>query len=265
MEVTTHEPGTFCWFELGTTDGPGAKAFYTELLGWDADDVSMDHGVYVMLSKEGKGVGALYELFEEQKEQGVRPHWLPYVSVEDMDATVEKATALGAEVLSPAMDVYDYGRMAVLKDPTGATIALWQPQQHHGVDLLTASGSNCWNELATTDREAAVAFYTALFGWGTQEQDMGEAGTYTIFTRGDAMAGGMMQMSDEWGEAPSHWMTYIAVDDCDATAEKVNALGGKVCVPPTDIPDVGRFAVLDDPQGAAFSILKPLPMPVNAA
>ncbi len=263
MEVTTHAPGTFCWFELGTTDGPAAKAFYTELLGWETEDVPMEHGVYVMLSKDGNGVGALYELFDEQKEQGVPPHWLPYVAVEDADASVKQAVALGGEVLSPVTDVPEHGRMAVLKDPTGATFAIWQALVHNGVTLLGAPGSNCWNELATTDREAAKAFYSTLFGWGIKEEEMEGAGLYTMFMRGEEMAGGLMQMTEEWGDAPSHWMTYIAVEDCDASAAKVKTLDGTVCVPPTDIPDVGRFAVIDDPQGATFSIIKLLPVPVS--
>jgi hypothetical protein len=158
-------------------------------------------------------------------------------------------------VVAAPMDVFEHGRMAVLQDPTGATFAIWQPRKHPGAGVLGVPGSVCWNELATTDAEAAGDFYTSVFGWGTQTQEM-EYGPYTSFMRDEQHpSGGMMQMTEEWGDVPSHWMIYFAVEDCDAAAEQVEALGGRVCVPPTDIPGVGRFAVIDDPQGATFSMM----------
>ena len=256
MEITTHAPGTFCWFELGTTDAEAAKTFYTPLFGWTDDEMSTEMGPYVLLKKDDKEIGALYGLTDEQQAKGVPPHWLSYVAVEDVDATIARAQEFGGEVLMGPHDVYDHGRMAMLKDPTGAPFAVWQARKHPGAELVGAPGSVCWNELATRDAEAAGTFYTELFGWKRVEQEM-DMGIYTTFMRDEKRsAGGMMEMTEEWGDAPPHWMAYFAVDDCDATAEQVEAVGGTVCVPPTDIPDVGRFAVIDDPQGAGFSIIQ---------
>ncbi len=116
-------------------------------------------------------------------------------------------------------------------------------------------GTFCWNELASKDASTSGKFYTELFGWKSVETPIGDT-TYTLFKIGDKDVGGMCQMTAEWGEMPSHWMSYVAVDDVDALASRVENLGGKVCVPPTDIPTVGRFSVIQDPTGATLSIIK---------
>ena len=118
-----------------------------------------------------------------------------------------------------------------------------------------ATGTFCWNELATSDREAAKRFYTELFGWTPNEAQFGPT-TYTTFKSGGREIAGMLQMSPEWGATPPHWMAYVAVDDVDETVRRVWELGGKVCVPPTDIPSVGRFSVINDPTGATLSVIK---------
>ncbi|MGH9902881.1 MAG: VOC family protein [Pyrinomonadaceae bacterium] len=120
---------------------------------------------------------------------------------------------------------------------------------------VPANGTFCWNELATSNAEACKNFYTQLFGWTPNETNVGDT-PYTTFKVGGREIGGMMQMTAEWGNTPPHWMPYVAVDDVDATAKRVEELGGKVCVPPTDIPTVGRFAVLGDPSGAAISVIR---------
>lgn len=120
------------------------------------------------------------------------------------------------------------------------------------------AGSFCWNELATSDSEACRKFYTELLGWTPHAMDVGGV-NYTVFKSGDKQIGGMMQMDAAWGAMPSHWMSYISVDDVDGLVARVESLGGKTCVPPSDIPTVGRFAVINDPSGATFSILKLIP------
>ena len=258
MSSTHHAPGTFCWAELATTDAAGAKKFYRELLGWEThDDPIPGGGVYTMIQLEGGNVGALYEQNEEMRAQGVPPAWLAYVTVEDAADASAKAKALGGSAIKEAFDVFDIGSMAVLQDPTGATFAVWQPKKHTGTDHIDAKpGSVCWNELASRDADAARLFYGELFAWQPEIRDMGEVGKYTVFKNGEAEAAGLLQMTEEWGDLPSHWMVYFSVADCDASAHKAAELGGKVCVPPTDIPPVGRFAVINDPQGADFSIIK---------
>jgi predicted enzyme related to lactoylglutathione lyase len=259
---TEYEPGTFCWPELSTTDPAGAKKFYGELLGWSFhdEDVGPDM-VYSMSLKGDKNIGALYGLNEEMKSQGIPPHWLSYVSVANVDETAKKAQSLGATIIKEPFDVFDAGRMAVLQDPSDAVFAIWQPIKHIGAELVNEHGTLTWNELLTKDVDRAGKFYTELFGWGSQTTDMGEF-NYTSYMNGERPAGGMMEINQEtMGDLPAHWMVYFAVDDCDKTAEKAKSLGANVVVAPQDIPEVGRFAVMVDPQGAAFSIIKLLNPP----
>ncbi|MFQ5843386.1 MAG: VOC family protein [Planctomycetota bacterium] len=251
---TTWEPGTFCWNELGTRDVARAKRFYTALLGWEAEDVPMDQGgLYTLLKITGRDVGGAYEM-EGPQFEGVPPHWMGYVSVADVDHGATKAKALGGTVIAEPMDIPSVGRMAVLQDPGGATFSIYKAGLHPGAARLDCAGSFCWNELATRDAGAAVEFYTQLFPWTAEVRETPHR--YTTFRRGEQRAGGLLQMTEEWGDLPSHWMSYVAVDDCDACAKRVTELGGRVCVPPTDIPPAGRFAVIDDPTGATFSILQ---------
>jgi predicted enzyme related to lactoylglutathione lyase len=118
-----------------------------------------------------------------------------------------------------------------------------------------APGTFCWVELTTTDATAAKKFYSELFGWGTHVQQMGPT-TYTSFMNGERPAGGMMAITEEWGDVPPHWLVYFAVDDCDVVVERAREHGAEIKVPPTDIPDIGRFAVIQDPQGAVFAIIR---------
>lgn len=267
-QVQTHTPGTFSWFELTTPDQAAAKAFYADLFGWGIHDHPMGEGaVYTMLQIEGQDVAALYQMGPNEQAQGIPPHWLPYVAVEDVEASMEKARRLGGTVVVGPVDVLDAGRLAVVVDPTGATIALWQAKAHIGAQRVGEPGTVCWNELATRDVAAAEAFYTGLFGWQVRQQEMEGMGPYTIFSQGDRMVAGCFALTEEMGEfanTPPSWMTYFAVTDCDATAARAGTQGGTVVVPPTDIPNIGRFAVFQDPQGAAFSVLQPVPVSVEA-
>ncbi len=257
-EVSSYKPGTFCWVDLGTNDADAAKKFYSELFGWEVVETPTDGEMnYTMLKKNGKDAAALYQMSPDMMAQGIPPFWMNYVSVENANTSADKAKELGGTVVMEAMDVMDVGRMAMVQDPSGATVALWEPKAHHGASIVNEPGSICWNELASRNSEAAGTFYKGLFDWGAKVQNMGPAGDYTTFMNGEDMAGGMMQMNDQWpAEVPSHWMPYFAVEDCDASASKAKELGAQVVVEPQDIPGVGRFSVLIDPQGAAFSIIK---------
>jgi uncharacterized protein len=260
MEVSKHAPGTFCWIELGTTDQAAAKKFYHELFGWSSNDVPMGpDSTYTMLQLNGKDVAALYQLDANMCAHGIPPHWQSYVSVENVEATAKAITAAGGRLMMEPFDVGEHGRMTVAQDPTGAHFAVWQPRQHIGISVLQENNALCWQELATSDTAMAKDFYTKVFRWNAQTRDdVGIA--YTEFYLGvpgqSQPAGGMMQLTSEWAGIPPHWMIYFAVADCDATAEKATALGAKVLVPPSDIPNVGRFAVVSDQQGAHFSIIK---------
>lgn len=256
QESPEYKPGTFCWVELGTSDNEAAKQFYTQLFGWDFVDNPMgEHGVYTMLKLDGKDVGGLYKLMPDMVERGVPPHWLSYVSVTNVDESAAKAKEAGATLLQEPFDVFTIGRMSVVQDPTGAVFALWQPKEHKGSGIYNVPGSFCWNELGTNDTKKAGDFYSGLFGWAREEMPGGEI-EYTMFKNGDRGAGGMYKITPEMGPIPPNWLVYFAVDDCDAKVQKATELGGRVMKPADDIPGIGRFAILLDPQGAAFAIIK---------
>src|SRR5262245_1880003 len=169
MEINKAKPGNFCWFELATSDQAAAKKFYGGLFGWTATDAPMGPGAfYTTFQLRGKRVGAAYTLMPNDVSQGVPPHWGTYVAVTNVDQAVAKAKSLGGTVMAGPMDVAEHGRMAVLHDPTGAAINLWQAKQHQGVALWGEVGTFCWSELLTRDTTAAIRFYTALFGWTTK-------------------------------------------------------------------------------------------------
>lgn len=255
QETPRYQPGTFCWVELGTTDTAAAKNFYTQLFGWEFADYPMGpDGVYTMLRLDGKDAAALYELMPDMKAQGTPPHWLSYVSVNNVDEMAEKARNAGAILLKEPFDVFDVGRMSVVQDPTGAVFALWQGKEHQGAGVYNGPNSFCWNELGTNDTQKAGDFYSNLFGWA-REAFPGPI-EYTMFENGDRSAGGMYKITPEMGPIPPHWMVYFAVDDCDAKLQKATELGARVIKPADDIPGVGRFAIVADPQGAAFALIR---------
>lgn len=255
-EMSKYAPGTFSWVELSTTDAEAAKKFYGELFGWSIVDVPIgEGGTYTMLQLEGKDVAALYQQGEDQQAQGIPPHWLSHVTVADVNITAEKVKSLGGTMVMGPFDVMTAGRMGVAQDPSGATFALWQPRDNIGAQLRDQPNTLCWNELATDDADKARDFYANLFDWSVEVEEFGPT-VYTTFSNAGRPNGGMLQMNEEWEGIPPNWMTYFAVEDCDASAEKAKKLGGTLTVPPTDIPPVGRFAVIQDPQGAVFSIIK---------
>jgi len=256
QEVIEHAPGSFCWVELGTSDAAASKKFYSAIFGWTMEDEQVAPDcVYTKLQIGGKDVGALYQLNEEMKAQGIPPNWGLYVAVTNVDETAKQVTALGGKVVMEPFDVMDVGRMAILQDPTGATLSLWQARKHIGSQVVNQPGTLCWSELATTNAETAGAFLSKLFGWSLKAGDV--AGfTYTEFINQGTPIGGMMQMTAEWGGVPPYWMPYFAVEDCDAVTEKAKSAGASIKVPPTDIPNTGRFSVIQDPQGAGFAIIK---------
>ena len=255
-QVTHHAPGSFCWIELNTSDPVAAKKFYSSVFGWATEDTPAGPDmVYTMLKLNGKDVGALYKMPAEMTSQGIPPNWLSYVSIKSADESAEKAKSLGATLFKEPFDVFDVGRMAVIQDPTGAVFAIWQAGTHKGAGIYNVPNSFCWNELATRDTKKAGDFYTGLFGWGKNVQQMGPM-TYTSFMNGDRPAGGMYSPTPEMGEIPPNWLAYFAVDDTDAKLAKANELGATTIAPAMDIPGVGRFAVIADPQGAVFGIIK---------
>lgn len=257
--VTTHAPGTFCWFELHSTDDARASKFYSALLGWGERQVPIGNDmVYRIETLQGQDVAAMVKMMPEMMQRGAPSNWMSYVSVENVDASTARAKSLGAMIAMEPTDVMDQGRMSVIADPQGAMVSLWQGKATPGVGILGEVGANVWNELLTNDTAGAAAFYGGLFGWKAEPMPNSDKG-YEIFKKGDLSAGGMMKIRQEMGPMPPSWMVYFRVADADAAARKTNELGGRVLMEPQSIPTVGRFAVLMDPTGAAFSILAPEP------
>lgn len=254
-EVITHAPGTVCWVELGTTDPAAAGTFYQHLVGWDAHELPMDWGTYTLLQQNGHDMGGVYVLTEEQEAQGVPPHWLLYTAVEDVDTTVDAARSKGGTVVAEPMDVPNVGRMAVLQDPEGATFAVMQLTEHPGLGAKDVPNSLCWTELSSRDPEGAAAFYRALFGWDARVQET-PGGPYTLFSLGGTDVGGVVHMNEDWGDMPAAWMPYFGIADLESALRTVAEQGGTAATEPIEAPGVGRFAVVQDPQGAFCSIIQ---------
>ena len=252
-QTTAVATNRMAWVDLGSKNMDAAKRFYTELFGWTTFQVpDPDYQGYTVFQLDGKAVGGVMDLSDNP----APPNWLPYISVADVRAAAGRARQAGAELLVEPMDVKTSGSMAVIKDPTGAAVGLWQPGENKGWEAYGQTRAVCWNELHSSNPAEATRFYADVFGWEPEVQSVPGI-EYTIFKRdgGDGFAG-LMQLQ---GAPVSNWLTYIAVDSCDATAARVKELGGSVIVEPQDIPDVGRFAVAFDTEGAAFGLLQPLP------
>ena len=253
-ERSSYAPGTPSWVELGTPDIEASEAFYGALFGWEIPELpnSAEMGGYRRAKKNGKDVAGVAPLMQE----GQPPAWSTYVSVADAAGTMASVGTAGGQVIVEPMDVMGLGTMGVFSDPTGAVCGIWQPGTFAGAELVNESGSFGWNELGTRDTAAAKEFYAAVFGWGFEDQDMGEMGTYTTWKVGEAMVGGMFDISGVVpDEVPAHWLTYFMVEDLDAAMEQAKSGGGDVRNGPIEIP-IGRFAVLADQFGAVFAAMQ---------
>lgn len=245
-----YEPGTFSWVDLSTSDAASARTFYGELFGWEFEDQEIPGGgVYTMCHVRGDEVAAIVE---QDQQPG---HWNNYVTVASADETAAKAKQLGARVFEEPFDVMDAGRMAVLADPGGAVLCVWQPREHAGAGRVNDVGCMGWNELHTREPEAAAAFYAGLFGWEPETVEEDGQPVYVTVKNGGRQNGGIMPMPGENGDAPSSWIPYFTVPSRDAAAEKIKDLGGALIVGPLDLP-AGRIAIVQDPQGAVFAVFE---------
>lgn len=259
--IEKHKPGSFCWIELATTDQNAAKTFYGSLFGWEISDLPMGPGeVYTIFKLDGGDVSAAYTLRPEQRAQGVPPNWMIYVAVDDADAAATRAAQVGGKVLAPAFDVMDLGRMAVLQDPDGATFSVWQAKRGPGITFTGADGTLCWADLSTPNQARAGKFYADLFGWKLSgDTDDDSASGYLHIQNGEDFIGGIPPAAHRDPHTPPHWLPYFQTSNCDATAAKAKELGAKFYLEPMTMENVGRFAVLADPQGAVFAIFQSMP------
>jgi uncharacterized protein len=245
---TSHSSGTFSWTDLATTDTDGAKTFYSGLFGWEPDDQPIPGGdaVYTMLLRDGKEVAALFGA-----QEGMPTAWSSYVTVESADAAAKRATELGGALMAEPFDVMEAGRMAVIQDPTGAVVSVWEPHGSIGATFVNGPGALTLNQLNTSDPEAAGRFYSDLFGWRTEEVAGGDQPYWGIYN-GDRLNAGMMGLPPD-APAPPHWLVYFGSGDVDVDAGRIGELGGQVMVPPLEVPG-GWIVVAQDPQGAVFGL-----------
>lgn len=251
----------FVWHELNTKDIEGSKKFYGEIFNWKFDDSK--NGPYSHIKAGDQLIGGMRQMGPEEP---YPTNWLGYVVVDDVAATTSSIERAGGKVYMPTTTMENVGTFAVTADPTGAVFAPWKsarPEDDVEQQAMPKPFTFCWDELMTSDPAAAGAFYEKVFGWKPRPVEMGGGMTYTLLDRpgvktpkGDVVAAGGMMKSPP-GVPYSFWLAYVAVDSCDKLSERAARLGAKVTVPPTDIPNVGRFASWLDPQQAAIAILQP--------
>ncbi|GGF61294.1 glyoxalase [Azorhizobium oxalatiphilum] len=250
--------GRFAWYQLATTDTDAARAFYEGLLSWSSRVVAMPDFSYIVLAAEGSDMGGVMPLMPEQAQAGVPPHWAGFVEVDDVDATVKKASELGGAVFAQPADVPGVGRFAVIADPQGAMLALfhWIEGLSPPVTPRGTMGAVGWHELAATDWEAVFPFYAALFGWTKGEPvDMGPMGIYQLFDHDGQSIGGMFNRPPEM-PAP-FWLYYAKVPSIDAAIAVIKDCGGKILNGPMEVPGGAFIVQAMDPQGAMFAVVAP--------
>lgn len=249
-QAAIYRPGTFCWAELATPDIDASLEFYRPLFGWRS--VEPYYNSHRVLHIDGADVAALHASPDTTSNGDAR--WLVYVASPDVDEAVMQTIRHGGELVAGPEDVYEDRRLALVKDPTGAMLGLWQDKGHAGAQVANQPGTICWCELVTDNTERAARFFQRLLRWSTQVQDLGHL-VYTTFLAGDVACGGMYPMDESWAGETPHWTPYFRVRNCDATVELAVDIGAEVKIPPTVIPGFGRFSLMADPQGALFSVM----------
>jgi predicted enzyme related to lactoylglutathione lyase len=254
--MSSEKRGQFVWYDLMAADPKAAQDFYGQLIGWGTQEYEGGDQPYTMWTNKETPLGGVMELPEEAKAAGAPPHWMAYVSVDDVGQTVSKVTEAGGSVLHEATEVPGAGSFAVLADPQGAAFAIYKSANPGTQDSAEKDeiGRFSWNELATSDYKGAFSFYSELFGWEPQEaMDMGPGGIYQIYGRSGDPLGGMFNKPEEM-PGPPMWLYYVSVDDVNVSVAKVTELGGQVLNGPMEVPGGDLIAQCVDPQGALFAL-----------
>jgi uncharacterized protein len=251
MPAPTLVVGAPCWIDLYSSDTEKASAFYAELFGWKAEPAQEEFGGYFTFTKDGKHVGGC---MANDGSTGYPDAWGLHLLSEDVEATAEAATAHGGSVEFAPMVVGENGSSTIVKDPGGAVIGAWQPNQQQGFDVTGENGTPSWFELHTRDYDKAVAFYRDVFKWEPHVASDSRELRYTTLGEGENMLAGIMDDSPYPGEGPAHWDVYFQVEDVDATLARIVELGGKIVRPAENTP-YGRLAQAADPTGAEFRLV----------
>lgn len=257
MPDSRNPHGSFIWYELLTVDPDSAAAFYGDVLGWTAAGAGQPGIDYRLFSANGIPVAGHMKLPDGAEEDGMRPGWLGYIGVDDVDSAVADVEGAGGKVHMPAMDLEGVGRMALVADPQGLPFYVMRgasEEASHSFDAVKA-GHCSWNELSTPDQAGALDFYTGRFGWEKGDvMPMGEMGGYQFLHHGDGMIGAMMTSPPG---VPAGWRFAFGVRDIDEAAAKIKAGGGTVHHGPIEVPGGDRVVMAGDPQGARFMAVGP--------
>lgn len=249
VSIDTHPQHAISWIDLAARDVDAAAEFYAGLFGWTTfNDGETPYSIFMVDERPVAGVMALSPEMGEMP-----PVWSVYVNVDDAGAVVEAAKAAGGSVFQEPFEIPGGGRIAVIADPVGAAICLFEGNADNGIKVMDELGAPCWFECMTRDVAASTGFYEAVFGWTAETMDMGMP--YTVFSNEGAQTAGAMALPPEVpAEVPSHWMVNFVVADCDAAVSYVTENGGTLTVPPMDTP-FGRAAGLMDPWGAVLTVI----------
>ncbi len=251
MTDSSDMTGRPAWVDLSSSDAAASREFYARLFGWTVEvNPDPQYGGYALAKLDGKDVAGIGPAMG-----GGPTAWMVYVGTGDAQALATEVTAAGGSVLMEPMDVGEQGRMVAFRDPAGAVISAWQPRAMGG---FAAGGPNtyAWAELNARGLNQALPFYQAVFGWTPRTSEMPGGTSYTEFLHRDESIAGAQEMAPMVpAEVPSYWMVYFGVDDVDATFRRALDAGAREMVSPMDFPG-GRFAIVGDPQGAAFGLLK---------
>ncbi|MFI1016489.1 VOC family protein [Streptomyces sp. NPDC020965] len=254
-EATRHTPGTPCWVSLMVHGLDATQAFYGELFGWEFSPGPQQLGPYVRALLDGKEVAGIGRL---PADRDLPIAWTPYLATDDADATAESVRCSGGTVGVGPLDAADAGRMAIVTDPAGAVFGLWQPSAHSGIAVRGTPGTPVWHELLTTGTATVGKFYETVFGFTPEpaDPDAGPDPDHVILRLEDrpvaALRGFGRSLPRDRG---TYWMTFFEVEDPDGVAVRLTELGGRVLKPPQESPQ-GRIAVVTDPEGAIFTVVR---------
>lgn len=274
-QVSKYPHGTFCWAELHSTNQSVATAFFQEVLGWELNAIPLgEYGFYNMMMKDGLPVAAISSTppnlsdgsswyspllkFIPVAEGADKPElprsmWANYISVDNVDALVEKVKEHGGTILEGPFDVMEEGRQLTVQDPSGAIISFWEARNHIGARLVNTVGAMLWNELLTREPEKAIAFYGAVLGWTFQKE---EGRDMWQIANGNRPNGTILKIQSHWANIPPMWQVYFTVANLDTALEKVTELGGQVYMGKTGVPEVGEFIFVADPSGASVYLMQ---------
>lgn len=245
-----HDPpaGAPIWVDLMSSDRDASEAFYTGLLGWVADDPNPEFGGYTNVTLAGEAVAGLMPAQDVEACDA----WMVYLNVADAEGAVAAVKGAGGTVIVEPMPIADLGVMAVVLDPGGSAVGMWQPGEHRGGVVATV-GAPCHFELQTDAYDAVLPFYRDVFGWTLSEQPGAPDFRYTLYEIADGESAGIMDASVFPPEAPRGWTVYFAVDDVEAALATTVELGGRVSIPAESTP-YGVLAEAYDSTGARFKL-----------